>query len=494
MSDLHIYNSLSRRKEKFEPLHPPFIGMYVCGPTVYNEVHLGNVRTFLTFDTVYRYLCYLGYKVRYVRNITDVGHILDDGEDRILKGARLEQKEPMEIVQKYTNAFHEVTRMFNLHDPSIEPTAAGHIIEQIDMIRRILDNGFAYEVNGSVYFDVAKYSLSHDYGKLSGRVLDDLLENTRVLDRQEEKRNKADFALWKKAGEEHIMRWPSPWSLGFPGWHLECSAMSTKYLGLAFDIHGGGMDLKFPHHECEIAQSIGADGKEPVRYWMHSNMLNFDGRKMSKSEGNFILPVEMVNGDHPLLDKGYSPMTIRFLMLLSHYSSEVDFSLKALQDAEKGYYRLIDALHLIPQLAYKAGENINTDLEKELQALCDSCKESMDDDFNTAKTIAHLYALSAHINSWFHGGKVVDNIAEDTFVRLQLVYTSFIRDILGLKEEEDANNEVLDGVMQLLFTIRNDARASKNWAVSDQIRDRLKAANVVLKDNKDGTTTYEIVK
>lgn len=494
MSELHIYNSLTRKKEKFEPLHPPFVGMYVCGPTVYNEVHLGNVRTFLTFDVVYRYLRHLGYKVRYVRNITDVGHLVndaDEGEDKIARVARLEQLEPMEIVQKYTNAFHDVTRLFNMLPPAIEPSATGHIIEQIDMINRILDKGFAYVVNGSVYFDVVKYNEKHRYGVLSGRVLEELLETTRDLDGQDEKRNKADFALWKNAGSEHIMRWPSPWGLGFPGWHLECSAMSTKYLGLTFDIHGGGMDLKFPHHECEIAQSVGADGQQPVRYWIHSNMLNFEGKKMSKSEGNFILPTQMVKGDHPLLDKGYSPMVIRFLMLQSHYSSELDISIKGLHDAEKGYKRLMDALGLLNKLSFSAGKT-ETSLDNEVAALCKACCESMDDDFNTARAIAQLYALASHINTWHHDGKGVSGISEDTFALLQATYPAYLLEVLGLEEEQQGNSGALDGVMQLLIQLRNDARTAKNWAVSDQIRDRLKEAGIALKDNKDGTTTYEI--
>jgi cysteinyl-tRNA synthetase len=496
MSDLHIYNSLTRKKEKFVPLHPPFVGMYVCGPTVYNEVHLGNVRTFLTFDIVYRYLLYLGFKVRYVRNITDVGHLVndaDEGEDKIARVARLEQMEPMEIVQKYTNAFHDVMRMFNMLNPSIEPTATGHIIEQVEMIKRILDNGFAYVVNGSVYFDVLKYNEQHKYGQLSGRVLEDLLETTRELDGQDEKRNKADFALWKNAGEEHIMRWPSPWGMGFPGWHLECSAMSTKYLGQTFDIHGGGMDLKFPHHECEIAQSVGADGKAPVRYWMHSNMLNFDGKKMSKSEGNFILPLQMVAGNHPLLDKGYSPMVIRFLILQSHYSSELDISVKALHDAEKGYKRIMDALALLSKLSYSE-EQTNESLDKEISGLCIACKEGMDDDFNTARTIAALYGLSSQVNTWFHADKSVTGISKETWNLLLATFPVFIREVLGLEEESQGDSNAMDSVMQVLIHIRNDVRAAKNWAVSDQIRDRLKEAGIVLKDNKDGTTTYEIVK
>jgi cysteinyl-tRNA synthetase len=346
-SKLHIYNSISRNKEEFVPLNSPFVGMYVCGPTVYSDVHLGNVRTFLTFDIVFRYLTFLGYKVRYVRNITDVGHLTDDadaGEDKIGKKAKLENLEPMEVVQRYTNGFHDVMRIFNILPPSIEPTATGHIIEQIEMIQEIIRRGYGYVVNGSVYFDVPKFNTEHNYGKLSGRKIEELISNTRDLDGQDEKRNSLDFALWKAADKTHLMKWNSPWGSGFPGWHLECSAMSTKYLGTTFDIHGGGMDLKFPHHECEIAQNVGATGSEPVRYWIHGNMLTVNGRKMAKSEGNGFTPEELITGNHQLLERGYSPMTVRFFMLQCHYASTLDFSNEALQASEKGLRRLLNAV------------------------------------------------------------------------------------------------------------------------------------------------------
>lgn len=491
---LFIYNSYSRKKELFEPINPPFVGMYVCGPTVYNDVHLGNVRTFLTFDTVFRLLKYLGYKVRYVRNITDVGHLVDDvdhGEDKIAKRARLEQLEPMEIVQKYTVGFHDVMRLYNILSPSIEPTASGHIIEQIKMTQDIIDNGFAYEVNGSVYFDVVKFNQQYPYGALSGRVLDDLLETTRDLDGQEEKRNKADFALWKKADNGHLMKWPSPWGEGFPGWHLECSAMSTKYLGSRFDIHGGGMDLKFPHHESEIAQNIGACGCTPVNYWMHSNMLNFNGKKMSKSEGNSILPLQMVAGDHPLLDKGYSPMAIRFLFLQSHYSSEIDISIKSLQDAEKGLKKIMNALQYLPKLSWHSS-SIDEKAEQEITEITDQVIIDLCDDFNTAKAIANLYALTTHINIWHNHHQKVTGISSDLFEKLKTVYTDIVNDVLGLKEESTTSNHALEAAMSLIIELRRQARAEKNWSLSDQIRDALKPAGIQIKDAKDGVTTYEV--
>lgn len=491
---LYIYNSLSRKKEAFQPQYAPSVGMYVCGPTVYSDVHLGNVRTFMTFDVVFRLLKYLGYKVRYVRNITDVGHLVDDadeGEDKIAKKARLENLEPMEVVQKYSNGFHYVMRLFNILSPSIEPSASGHIIEQIDMINNIIANGFAYEVNGSVYFDVAKYNEQHNYGRLSGRVLEDLLETTRDLDGQDEKGNKADFALWKKAEEGHLMRWPSPWGLGFPGWHLECSAMSTKYLGATFDIHGGGMDLKFPHHECEIAQNVGACGHEPVRYWMHSNMLNFNGKKMSKSEGNSILPLQLTTGDHPLLDKAYSPMTVRFLFLQSHYSSELDISIKSLQDAEKGYRKLMNALEYIETIQpgkASVEETLNTEVSK----TCDAILADLCDDFNTAKAIAGLYALATQINIFFNGGKEAKGLSEAVFSEMKQVYSAVITDVLGLLPEKAGQDTGLDAAMQVIIKLRQQARTDKNWALSDQIRDELKAAGISIKDGKDGVTTYEL--
>lgn len=494
MSELHIYNSLSRRKEKFEPLHPPFVGLYVCGPTVYNDVHLGNVRTFTSFDMIYRYLVHSGFKVRYVRNITDAGHLTNErgeGVNRMESQARLESLEPMEVVQKYTVGFHDVCQLFNLLPPTIEPTATGHIIEQIEMAQELIEKGFAYEVNGSVYFDVRRYNEQYKYGELSGRNIDELMEGYRDLDGQEEKRNSIDFALWKKASPAHIMQWSSPWGKGFPGWHLECSVMSTKYLGKQFDIHGGGMDLKFPHHECEIAQNTGATGAEPVRYWMHGNMLNFNGQKMSKSLGNSILPIELVTGNHPLLDKAYSPMTVRFLFMQSHYSSELDINIKGLQDAEKGLRKLLNAAKYLAELKHEEGAI--GDADKEIDALCEACKEHMDDDFNTAKLIATLYELATHINIFYNDGKKASAISKTTYDLLLTTYNSFLFDVLGLKEEgAGGDNEVLDKVMQLVIDIRKQSRTNKDWATSDKIRDALKDAGIVIKDSKD-ETTYELL-
>src|SRR6188768_444718 len=393
---LFTTNSLSGKKELFTPIIPGHVGMYVCGPTVYSDVHLGNVRTFLSFDTISRYLRFLGYKVRYVRNITDVGHLendADEGEDKIAKKARLEALEPMEIVKNYTDGFHEVMRQFNILPPSIEPSATAHIIEQIEITQRLISKGLAYEVNGSVYFDVLKYNEHNNYGILSGRVIEDLMESGRQLDSQDEKRNKIDFALWKKASPHHIMRWPSPRGIGFPGWHIECTVMSTKYLGETFDIHGGGMDLKFPHHECEIAQAVGANGKDPVRYWIHSNMLTVNGQKMSKSLGNSFLPSELVSGNHPLLEKGYGVMTVRFFMLQSHYSSTLDFSNEALIAAEKGFKKLSNALSIIKKLEHPGKGETSAELKTELAKLTDDLYVNMSDDFNTAKTLAVLFEM-----------------------------------------------------------------------------------------------------
>ena len=479
---LQIYNSLQRKKEVFTSIIPGRIGLYVCGPTVYSDVHLGNVRTFLSFDVVYRYLIFLGYKVRYVRNITDVGHLVDDideGEDKIAKKARLENLEPMEVVQMYTNGFHNVMHLFNILDPSIEPTATGHIIEQIEMIQRIIDNGYAYEVNGSVYFDVDSYNKEFDYGKLSGRKLEDLMANTRDLDGQSDKRNPADFALWKNAGKEHLMQWTSPWGMGFPGWHLECSVMSTKYLGERFDIHGGGMDLKFPHHECEIAQSTAADGIEPVQYWMHTNMLTVDGKKMSKSLGNGFTPEELLSGDHPLLERGYNPMTVRFFMLQCHYSSTLDFSNVALQAAEKGYVKMMQLLDTLRSLE----ESDNSDLD--FENFEKKCYEAMNDDFNTPILIAQLFDGGKFFNAVKAKTKKIDATTKE---KLILLYESFLFEVLGfLPLEEKGNKELIDYLMKTLINVRNKAKKDKNYAQSDAIRDQLSEFGITLKDSREGT-------
>ena len=482
---LHIYNSLTGKKEVFEALNPPFVGLYVCGPTVYSDVHLGNVRSFLTFDIVYRYLTYLGYNVRYVRNITDVGHLLDDaddGDDKIEARARLEKIEPMEIVQKYTNGFHDTVKTFNLIPPSIEPTATGHIIEQIEMVERIIKNGYAYEVNGSVYFDVKKYSEKYNYGELSGRKIDEQLEQTREsLEGGNEKRFFADFAIWKKASKETIMKWQSPWGEGVPGWHLECSVMSTKYLGQQFDIHGGGMDLKFPHHECEIAQSVGADGINPVKYWMHGNMLTVNGTKMSKSLGNSFLPHELISGEHKLLDKGYSPMTIRFFFLQANYRSTVDFSNEALQAAEKGFKRLMNAVDLLEKLPISNNSTVD------VKSLIRQASDSMNDDFNTPVTIAHLFDGVKMINS-INDGK--ETISKTDLEELKKFYNSFVFEILGLTSENNNtnNNDKLDDVMGVVLKLRSQAKESKDWTTADLIRDELKKLNITVKDSKDTST------
>lgn len=488
---VHLYNSLSREKEVFTPLEKGKVGMYVCGPTVYSYVHLGNVRTFLTFDVLYRYLRHLGYRVRYVRNITDVGHLVDDideGEDKIAKKARLDNLEPMEVVQKYTNDFHDVLRLFNFEEPGIEPTATGHIIEQIEMVGKIIDNGFAYEVNGSVYFDVMKYQEAKgNYGALSGRVLEDLINNTRELDGQEEKRNPLDFAIWKKADKRHIMKWSSPWGVGFPGWHLECSAMSTKYLGQRFDIHGGGMDLKFPHHECEIAQSVASDGVEPVSYWMHSNMLTVNGQKMSKSLGNSFSPRELMTGDHPLLKKGYSPMTVRFFMLQSHYSSTLDFSNEALEGSEKGFKRLMNAWQSLQAMEWKSG-SIDALLESEISGNLDTCFRHLSDDLNTARCLATLFELTTAINTFASGQFSTGSISLSLFDRLKADFSQIVTDVLGLLPEEENDGELVHGLMQLLITIRQDARTKKDFATSDQIRDELSRLGIQLKDSAEGSS------
>ena len=483
-SQLYIYNSLTSKKEKFEPINPPFVGLYVCGPTVYNEAHLGNIRTFLTFDIVYRYLIYLDFKVRYVRNITDVGHLVDDvdfGEDKIEKRARFEKIEPMEIVQKYTNSFHQTTQLFNLKNPDIEPSATGHIIEQIEMIQKIISNGYGYEVNGSVYFDVKKYAEKFNYGELSGRKLDELLEQTREnLEGGEEKRFFADFAIWKKASPETIMKWNSPWGICVPGWHLECSAMSTKYLGQQFDIHGGGMDLKFPHHECEIAQSVGSGSVSPVKYWMHGNMLTVNGSKMSKSLGNSFLPMELISGSHPLLDKGYDPMTVRFFFLQAQYRSTVDFSNEALQASEKGLKRLMSSINLL--------DNITSSLSSsfDVNAIIEKCQSSMNDDFNTPITIAHLFDGLKYINLLIEGKETITKTDLD---KLKNHYSVFVFDILGLIPETSTTNpELLNETLNIILSLRKKAKENKDYSTSDFIRDELNKINITLKDNKDGTT------
>lgn len=485
---LKVYNTLTKSKELFEPINPPFVGMYVCGPTVYSDVHLGNVRTFISFDIVYRYLQHIGYTVRYVRNITDVGHLendADQGEDKIAKKAKLENLEPMEIAQRYTNGFHEVMALFNVLPPSIEPTATGHIQEQIEMVSDLIEKGLAYEVNGSVYFDVNKYNKDHDYGKLSGRVLEELLASERELEAQDEKRNKVDFALWKKAAPEHIMRWNSPWGAGFPGWHLECSVMSTKYLGETFDIHGGGMDLKFPHHECEIAQCVAAHGADPAKYWLHTNMLTVNGQKMSKSLGNSFLPEQLITGDHPLLDQPYSPMTVKFFMLQSHYSSTLDFSNDALRAAQKGYRKIINGLNTIKTLQYTPQEQVELD-EKAIQQinqLCENCYRAMNDDFNTALTIGHLFNLLKRINSIHTGNLSTAALGQETFDKLKNTYISFVEDILGLREEKPDNAPQL---IETLLAIYKKAKEEKDYDTVDFIRAELKAIGVLVKDMKTG--------
>lgn len=487
LDKLRVFNTLSRKKEVFEPINPPHVGMYVCGPTVYSDVHLGNVRTFMSFDVIYRYLLHLGYNVRYVRNITDVGHLVndaDEGEDKIGKKAKLENLEPMEIVQRYTNDFHNVLELFNFLPTSIEPTATGHIVEQIELVKTLLDKGLAYEVNGSVYFDVKKYDKTHNYGKLSGRVLEELMASERALDAQSEKRNKVDFAMWKKASDEHIMRWPSPWGLGFPGWHLECTVMSTKYLGETFDIHGGGMDLKFPHHECEIAQAVGASGKDPVKYWLHTNMLTVNGQKMSKSLNNSFLPRELLKGDHALLDQAYSAMTVRFFMLQSHYSSTLDFSNDALSAAQKGYKKMINGLRIAKELSYQPEEGIVVDQEQidQIKQLIANCSYAMNDDFNTAKTIAHLFNLLKKINSIYTGNLAYAAIDESTFNEMITTYVSFIEDVLGLKEEQTASPEYL---IESLIDVYKEAKFNKQYDKVDAIRASLKENRIILKDMKN---------
>lgn len=482
MQELHIYNSLTNKKELFKPIESGYVGMYVCGPTVYSNVHLGNVRTFLSFDLIYRYLLHLGYKVRYVRNITDAGHLTDDdSEDKISSRARLEKLEPMEIVQRYTVDFHEILHRYNFLPPSIEPTATGHIVEQIEAVKTILNQGLAYEINGSVYFDVMKYNEKEHYGILSKRKLEETIENTRDLEGQSDKKNPQDFAIWKKAEPEHIQRWPSPWGFGFPGWHLECTVMSTKYLGEQFDIHGGGMDLKFPHHECEIAQAQACNHRAPVNYWMHGNMLTLNGKKMAKSTGNNILPGDLFTGDSPFLSKGYSAGVVRFFMLQAHYRSILDFSDDAILASEKGYNRLMEAMKILPGIQPSATAVFDVDNWKK------KCYGAMNDDFNSPILIAHLFDAVKAINLAKDGKAVFDKAGLDL---LQLTMDSFLFDVLGLpaEEQKDDFSDRLSGTVNLLIDLREDARINKNWALSDQIRDGLLQQGIQLKDGKEGTS------
>ena len=481
---LTIYNTLTRRKETFVPLHAPHVGMYVCGPTVYGDPHLGHARPAITFDLLFRYLQHLGYKVRYVRNITDVGHLehdADEGEDKIAKKARLEQLEPMEVAQYYTNRYHKAMEMLNVLPPSIEPQASGHIIEQEQLVQQILDNGYAYVSQGSVYFDVAKYNKDHHYGKLSGRNLEDVLNTTRELDGQEEKHNPADFALWKKAQPEHIMRWPSPWSDGFPGWHCECTAMGRKYLGSHFDIHGGGMDLVFPHHECEIAQAVASQGNDMVHYWMHNNMITINGQKMGKSLGNFITLEQFFTGTHEKLTQAYSPMTIRFFILQAHYRSTVDFSNEALQAAEKGLSRLMDVAAALERITPAKASTVD------VRWLRPKCYEAMNDDLNSPIVIAHLFEAAKTINNILAGN---DTLNADDLQELRDTFRLFCFEVLGLKEETASNEsreEAFGKVVDMLLEQRMQAKANKDWATSDKIRNELSALGFELKDGKEKT-------
>jgi cysteinyl-tRNA synthetase len=485
IQEIQIYNTLTRKKEVFEPLVPGKVGLYVCGPTVYGPPHLGHARSAITFDLIFRFLKQIGYKVRYVRNITDVGHLVadaDDGEDKIEKQAKLDELEPMEVVQKYTNMYHQAMAMLNLELPSIEPRASGHIIEQIEEVKKILNSGYAYESHGSVYFDVEKFASENEYGKLSGRKIEDLISNTRILDGQNEKRSGLDFALWKKAQPEHIMRWPSPWGDGFPGWHMECTAMSCKYLGETFDIHGGGMDLTFPHHEAEMAQSMAAHGKPAVRYWMHNNMITLNGQKMGKSLGNAISLDEFFNGNHPLLERAYSPMTIRFFMLQAHYRSTLDFSNEALQASEKGLERLMKSVAKIESLPVSATSSID------VSELSSNCFAAMADDMNSPIAIAYLFEGVKIINSVADGN---GNITSDDRDKLKSLFHAFVFDIFGLKSENQAeagNSEVLNEVVALLMKLRTEAKANKDWATSDKIRNELAAIGFDIKDGKDGVS------
>jgi len=492
---LHIYNSLTKAKELFEPIHAPFVGLYVCGPTVSGESHLGHARPYITFDVVYRYLTHLGYQVRYVRNITDAGHFEEEGrvaEDKVGGKAKLERLEPMELVQKYTNLYHDAMDALGNLRPSIEPTATGHIPEQIEMIETILSKGMAYVSNGSVYFDVLKYAANQPYGQLSGRILEDMIAGSRALEGQEEKRNAADFALWKKAPAEHIMRWNSPWGAGFPGWHIECSAMATKYLGKTFDIHGGGMDLQFPHHESEIAQSNICNDCMPVKYWMHNNMITVNGKKMGKSYNNTITLKELFTGKHPLLEKEYDPMTVRFLILQTHYRSTLDFSNEALQAAEKGLQRLLEAHKNVQEIVLNKEETAATKslLEVDILEKIAQCENYIDDDFNTAMVLANLFELSKTINAYKNHQIDRTELSEGTIKLLQHTFTLYIETIMGLKMSTNADNGKLEEVMQTIIRLRQNAKATKDFATSDAIRKELQLAGIQLKDEKDGTVSW----
>ena len=504
MSTLSFYNSLTRKKEAFQSITPNRVGMYVCGPTVSGESHLGHARPFITFDIVFRYLKHLGYHVRYVRNITDAGHFEEEGrvsEDKISTKAILEKMEPMELVQKYTNLFHWAMKEFNNLEPSIEPTATGHIVEQIVMIQKIIADGYAYEVNGSVYFDVEKYhkdfgAKGMQYGILSGRVLEDQLETTRVLDSQEEKRHKFDFALWKNAAPEHIMQWQSPWGMGFPGWHIECSAMSTKYLGKEFDIHGGGMDLQFPHHECEIAQSAVCNHKIPAKFWLHNNMITINGRKMGKSYNNVIKLSELFSGKHEILTQAYSPMTVRFFILQTHYRSTLDFGNEALQASEKGLRRIWDAFQLLNK--FEVPENVtdvatDSNLDKHCVDILNALDDHMNDDLNTAKVLAGLFELVPMINSMKDGHVKYNAISAATMLMMKDKFSVYLVDIFGLKDEKKQDDQKLSSVLELIADIRKDARAKKDFATSDKIRNQLLAAGIQLKDEKNGAVSWEFV-
>lgn len=481
-NNLHIYNTIARKKELFEPANPPFVGLYACGPTVYGDAHLGHARQAVTFDTLFRYLSYLGYKVRYVRNITDVGHLendADEGEDKIAKKARIEQIEPMEVVQHYMNAYHRNMAELNVLPPSIEPRASGHIIEQLELIDKIVTAGFAYEANGSVYFDVEKYAQSHPYGKLSGRKIDDLLSNTRALDGQSEKRSPLDFALWKKADPSHIMRWPSRWSEGFPGWHLECSSMSTKYLGDTIDIHGGGMDLLFPHHECELAQNVAGYGSEHVKYWMHNNMITINGQKMGRSLGNFITLDELFSGNHKLLEKSYHPMTVKFFILQAHYRSTLDFSNDALQASEKGLQRLLSVIPLLEKIEPSSSGSVNA---SELVAKCEA---AMNDDLNTPVMISYLFDGVKTINSLYEKRIFTDN---KNLQILKETYANYLYSVLGLSppSRNETDQSLTNNLIESILNVRQSVKSRKEWSTADEIRDALQILGITIKDRKDG--------